>query len=72
MMVGSLLPGAEQEVPSFSQIYIYDADDEIQRVDMRLGYLNLGSDVPQIERQILRDLFVELQELIKNCYPYVK
>ena len=72
MMIGALLPGEEQDKPAFSQIYIYDADDEIERVDVRLGYLNLGSDVPQIERDILRDLFVELQELINICNPYVQ
>ena len=39
---------------------------------MRLGHLSLGSDVPQIERDILRDLFVELQEWINECNPYVQ
>ena len=60
MMMGALLPGEEQENPAYSQIYIYDADDDVQRVEVRLGYLKLGSDVPQSERQILRDLFVDL------------
>ena len=41
-------------------------------MDVRVGYLNLGLDVPQIERDILRDLFVELQELINICNPYVQ
>ena len=72
MLIGSLLPGDQQEDPAFSQIYVYDVDDEIQRVDMRLGHLSLGSDVPQIERDILRDLFVELQEWINECNPYVQ
>ena len=50
MLIGALLPGELQEKPAFSQIYTFDADDENQRVDIRLGHLNLGSDVPQIER----------------------
>ena len=72
MMIGALLPGEEQDKPAFSQIYIYDTDDEIERVDVRLGYLKLGLGMPQIERDILRDLFVELQELINICNPYVQ
>ena len=47
MLIGALLPGEQQEDPAFSQSYVYDADDEIQRVDMRLGHLSLGSDGPQ-------------------------
>ena len=39
---------------------------------MRLGHLRLDLDVPQIERQILRDIFVELQEWINECNPYVQ
>ena len=72
MLIGALLPGDQQEDPAFSQIYVYDVDDKIKRVDMRLDNLTLGSDVPQIERQILRDLFVELQEWINECNPYVQ
>lgn len=72
MMMGALLPGEEQENPAYSQIYIYDADDDVQRVEVRLGYLKLGSDVPQSERQILRDLFVDLQKWITDCNPYVQ
>ena len=70
--IGALLPGDEQETPAFSQIYIYDADDDIQRVEVRMGYLNLGADVSQTDRQILRDLFVELHERISWCNPYVQ
>ena len=72
MLIGALLPGDQQEDPAFSQIYVYDADDKIQRVDLRMGHLHLGLDVPQIERQILRDIFVELQEWINECNPYVQ
>ena len=35
MVIGALLPGEEQENSAFSQIYIYDADDDIQRVEVR-------------------------------------
>ena len=52
--------------------YIYDADDDIQRVEVRMGYLNLGSDVSQNYRKILRNLFVELHERISWCNPYVQ
>ena len=70
--IGGLLPGDEQETPAFSQIYIYDCDDDIQRVEVRMGYLKLGADVSQNDRQILRDLFVELHERISWCNPYVQ
>ena len=72
MRMGALLPGEQQEQPAFSQIYIYDADDDTERVDVRLGYLKLGQDVPQVDRQILRDLFIEHQEKITACNPYVQ
>ena len=64
VQIGALLPGDEQETPSFSQIYIYDADDDIQRVEVRMGYLKLGAYVSQNDRQILRDLFVYFHERI--------
>ena len=72
MLIGALVPGDQQEDPAFGQIYVYDADDKMQRMDMRLGHLKLGPDVPQIEKQILRDIFVELQEWINECNPYVQ
>ena len=53
MRMGALLPGEQQEQPALSQIYIYDADSDTERVDVRLGYLKLGQDVPQVDRQIL-------------------
>ena len=70
--IGALMPGEQQERPAFSQIYIYDAEDDIERVEMRMGHLNLGPDVPQAERDLLRELFIVLQEKITACNPYVQ
>ena len=66
------MPGEQQERPAFSQIYIYDAEDDIERVEMRMSHLNLGPDVPQAERDLLRELFIVLQEKITACNPYVQ
>ena len=41
--VGALLPGAV-DVPKFSQIYIFDADDDNQRLNVRMDLLELGAD----------------------------
>ena len=67
MIIEALLSGDQQEDPAFSQIYAYDADGMIKWVNMRLGNLFLGSDEPQIIRQIIRDIFIELQEGINDC-----
>ena len=56
----------------FSKIYKYDADGDIQRVEVRMGYLKLGAYVSKNDRQIPRDLFVELHERISLCNIYVQ
>ena len=49
--------------------YIYDADEDIQGVEVLMGYLKLGADVSQNDRKILRDMFYER---ISRCNLYVQ
>ena len=70
--IGALLPGDEQETPSFSQIYIYDADDDIRILEIQMGYSKSGTYVWPNNKQIFRDPFVELYERILLRNPYVQ
>ena len=69
--VGALLPGAV-DVPKFSQIYIFDADDDNQRLNVRMDLLELGADIPVREKDVLRNICIEIEEKIRICNPYVK
>ena len=45
VMLGALIPG-NADVPKFSQIYVYDADDDTQRLDIRMNHVKLEDDIP--------------------------
>ena len=71
VMLGALIPG-NADVPKFSQIYVYDADDDTQRLDIRMNHVKLEDDIPDSEKAILKKLFREIEEKIKSCNPYVQ
>ena len=71
VMFGALLPG-QTDVPKFSQIYVYDADDDIQRLEIRMDHVKLGEDIPIPEQEILKKLFKDIEEKIRCCNPYVQ
>ena len=71
VMLGALIPG-NADVPKFSQIYVYDADDDTQRLDIRMNHVKLEDDIPDSEQAILKNLFREIEEKIKSCNPYVQ
>ena len=69
--IGSLLPGLI-DVPKFSQIYVYDAEDDEHRLDIHMSHMRLGNDVPIFEREILAKLFKDIEKNIRICNPYVQ
>ena len=69
--VGALFPGRD-DLPCFSQMYVYDPDDEVELLELRMNQLQLGVDVSNEERRILERLMKNIEVNLRACNPYVK
>ena len=69
--VGDLFPGRD-DLPCFSQMYVYDPDDEVELLELRMNQLELGVDISNEERRILERLMKNIEVNLSACNPYVK
>ena len=69
--VSALLPGGV-DIHKFSHIYVFDENDNSQRVNVRMDILELGEDILAREKEVLRNIFIEIEDNIRICNPYVK
>ena len=55
-----------------AKMYVYDPDDEVELLELRMNQLELGVDVSNEERRILERLMKNIEVNLRACNPYVK